>query len=85
MIPLFFRDSRGMLTQCDRVWVSVFGGVRHVLLEEEHKSKFSIHPGATNIYRDLMLSYWFPCTKREIAWYVERCLALQESLSHPKT
>ena len=50
------------------------GGVRQIVLEEAHKSRFSIHPGATEMYQDLRLSYWWPCMKREIAWYVERCL-----------
>lgn len=43
---LFFRDSHGLLTQCGRVWVLVAGGIRHTLLDEDHKLKFSIHPGA---------------------------------------
>lgn len=56
-IPLFFRYTQGLMTQCGRVWVLVVGRVRQTLLEEEHKSKFSIHPGATKMYRDLRLSY----------------------------
>ena len=36
-IPLFVRNSRGLLTQCGRVWVSTSGGVRHTILEEAHK------------------------------------------------
>ena len=61
--PLFVKDSRGLLTQCERVWVPLTGGVRQRMLEEAHKSKFSIHPGATKMYRDLRLSYCWPCMK----------------------
>ena len=43
-IPLFVRDSQGLLTRCGRVWVSITGGVRQTILEEAHKSKFSINP-----------------------------------------
>ena len=49
-------------------------GVRQMVMEEAHKSHFSIHPGATKMYPDLSLSYWSSCMKREIAWYVERFL-----------
>ncbi|CAH1418427.1 unnamed protein product [Lactuca virosa] len=70
----FVQDSWGLLTRCGRVWVSMSGGVRQTVMEEAHKSHFSIHLGATKMYRDLSLSYWWPCMKREIAWYVERCL-----------
>ncbi|KAJ9538034.1 hypothetical protein OSB04_030767 [Centaurea solstitialis] len=44
------------------------------LLEEAHKSIFSIHPGATKMYRDLRTDYWWPGMKREVARYVESCL-----------
>ena len=60
------------------MWVSVTGEVRQKILEEAHKSKFFIHPGATKMYRDLRLSYWWPCMKREIAWFVERCLTCRK-------
>ena len=43
-------------------------------MEEAHKSHFSIHLEATKMYRDLSLSYWWLGMKRDIAWYVERCL-----------
>ncbi|KAL7595475.1 hypothetical protein Lser_V15G28376 [Lactuca serriola] len=55
-ISTFIRDIRGLLTKCGRVWVLFSGGVRQTLLEEVHKSKFSIHLGTTKMYRDLRLS-----------------------------
>lgn len=60
------------------MWVPVTGGVRQRILEEAHKSKFSIHPGATKMYRDLRLSYWWPYMKREIVWFVERWLTCRK-------
>lgn len=70
----FVQDSRRLLTRYGRVWVPMSGGVRQTVMEEAHKSRFSIHPGATKMYRDLSLSYWWPGMKRDIAWFVERCL-----------
>ncbi|CAH1431389.1 unnamed protein product [Lactuca virosa] len=47
-------------------------------MDEAHKSRFSIHPGATKMYRDLRPDYWWPCMKRDVAWYVERCLTFRK-------
>ncbi|KAJ9564756.1 LOW QUALITY PROTEIN: hypothetical protein OSB04_000722 [Centaurea solstitialis] len=58
-LPLMDRDSRGLLTRHARVWVPHAGGARQTLLEEAHKSRFSIHPGATKMYRDLRTDYWW--------------------------
>lgn len=75
-IPLFFSDTRRLLIQCGRVWVPVVAEVRQTLLGEAHKLKILIHAGGggTKMYRDLRLSYRWPCMKKEIAWYFERCL-----------
>ncbi|KAJ9538563.1 hypothetical protein OSB04_031296 [Centaurea solstitialis] len=66
-IPKLVRDSRGLLTRYDRIWVPQLGGNRQILLEEAHKSKFSIHPGATKMYKGLREDYWWPCMKRDVA------------------
>ncbi|KAJ9560905.1 hypothetical protein OSB04_006065 [Centaurea solstitialis] len=58
----------------DSLWVPRAGAARKTLLEEAHKSRFSIHPGATKMYRDLRTGYWWPGMKRDVARYVESCL-----------
>ncbi|KAJ9557295.1 hypothetical protein OSB04_011909 [Centaurea solstitialis] len=73
-LPRLVTDSRVLLTRFGRVWVPVTGEARQTLLDEAHKSKFSIHPGATKMYRDLKTDYWWPGMKRDVARYVERCL-----------
>ena len=73
-ITRFVLDSRGLLNRFVRVWVPMPGGVKQIVLEEAHKSIFSIHLGATKMYRDMRLSYWWSSMNREIAWYVERFL-----------
>ena len=50
-------DSRGLLTLHRKVWVPYAGGVRQIVMEEAHKSRFSIHPGVTKIYRDIRPEY----------------------------
>ncbi|KAJ9544243.1 hypothetical protein OSB04_023950 [Centaurea solstitialis] len=79
------RDSRGLLTRFGRVWVPRAGTARQTLLEEAHKSRFSIHPGATKMYRDLRTGYWWPGMKRDVARYVESCLTcLKVKAEHQK-
>ncbi|KAJ9541664.1 hypothetical protein OSB04_028170 [Centaurea solstitialis] len=79
------RDGRGLLTRFGRVWVPRAGTARQTLLEEGHKSRFSIHPGATKMYRDLRTGYWWPGMKRDVARYVESCLTcLKVKAEHQK-
>ncbi|KAI3702182.1 hypothetical protein L6452_27908 [Arctium lappa] len=61
-----------------RVWVPKIGGNRELLLEDAHKSKYSIHPGSTKMYRDLKLHYWWPVMKLDVARYVERCVTCSQ-------
>ncbi|GJZ45953.1 putative reverse transcriptase domain-containing protein [Tanacetum coccineum] len=58
----------------DRIWVPLAGGVRTMIMDEAHKSKYSVHPGADKIYHDLRDMYWWPGMKRDIATYVSKCL-----------
>ncbi|GKD96288.1 putative reverse transcriptase domain-containing protein [Tanacetum coccineum] len=37
----------------DRIWVPLAGGMRTVVMDEAHKSKYSVHPGADKMYYDL--------------------------------
>ncbi|GKE83003.1 putative reverse transcriptase domain-containing protein [Tanacetum coccineum] len=45
-----------------------------VILNEAHKSKYYVHPGANKMYHDLRDMYWWPRMKRDIAIYVSKCL-----------
>ncbi|GKB03971.1 hypothetical protein Tco_0832114 [Tanacetum coccineum] len=37
----------------DRIWVPLKGDVRTLIMDEAHKSKYSIHPGADKMYYDV--------------------------------
>ncbi|GJY96423.1 reverse transcriptase domain-containing protein [Tanacetum coccineum] len=58
----------------DRIWVPLIGDVRTIIMDEAHKSKYSVHPGADKMYYDLRDRYWWPGMKRDIATYVSKCL-----------
>ncbi|GKB11932.1 putative nucleotidyltransferase, ribonuclease H [Tanacetum coccineum] len=64
----------GNLYFMDRIWVPLVGDVRMVILNEAHKSRYSVHPGADKMYHDLRDMYWWPGMKRDIAIYVSKCL-----------
>ncbi|KAF5799614.1 putative nucleotidyltransferase, Ribonuclease H [Helianthus annuus] len=61
-----------------RIWIPRFCEVKTVLLEEAHKSRYSVHPGATKMYRDLKANYWWPGMKRDIVKYVAKCLTCSQ-------
>ncbi|GKD25666.1 putative reverse transcriptase domain-containing protein [Tanacetum coccineum] len=42
-------------------------------MDETHKTKYSVHPGADKMYHDLRDMYWWPGMKRDIATYVSKC------------
>ncbi|GJY10858.1 putative reverse transcriptase domain-containing protein [Tanacetum coccineum] len=43
-------------------------------MDEAHKSKYFVHPGADKMYYDLRDRYWWPRMKKDIAVYVSKCL-----------
>ncbi|GKE24516.1 putative reverse transcriptase domain-containing protein [Tanacetum coccineum] len=58
----------------DQIWISLVGGVRTVIMDEAHKSRYFVHPRANKMYYDLRDMYWWPRIKRDIATYVSECL-----------
>ncbi|GJY03673.1 putative reverse transcriptase domain-containing protein [Tanacetum coccineum] len=61
--------SNGTLYYLDRIWVPLKGEVRTLIIDEAHKSKYSIHLGADKMYYDLRDRYWWPGMKKDIAEY----------------
>ncbi|GJU91588.1 putative reverse transcriptase domain-containing protein [Tanacetum coccineum] len=45
--------SDGTLYYLDRIWVPLKGDVRTLIMDEDHKSRYSVHPGADKMYYDL--------------------------------
>ncbi|GKB47896.1 putative reverse transcriptase domain-containing protein [Tanacetum coccineum] len=45
--------SDGAWYYLDRIWVPLTGDVRTLIMDEAHKSKYSVHPGADKMYYDL--------------------------------
>ena len=41
----------------NRIWVPLHGGLHELVLDEAHKSRYSIHPGADKMYKDVKEFY----------------------------
>ncbi|XP_070004734.1 uncharacterized protein [Nicotiana sylvestris] len=68
----------GFLRMQGRVCVPNVDVLRELILEEAHSSRYSIHPGTTNMYQDLRQHYWWRRMKKDIITYVARCLNCQQ-------
>ncbi|KAI3814135.1 hypothetical protein L1987_18882 [Smallanthus sonchifolius] len=45
--------SDGIRYFVERIWIPVFGNLRELIMDEAHKSRYSIHPGSDKMYHDL--------------------------------
>ncbi|KAD5803037.1 hypothetical protein E3N88_14397 [Mikania micrantha] len=57
-----------------KIWIPLHGGTREVILEETHRSRYSVHPGSDKMYHEIREKFWWPGLKRSIAEYVSKCL-----------
>ncbi|KAD3336153.1 hypothetical protein E3N88_31672 [Mikania micrantha] len=75
----------GVKIRFGRMWVPRNGDIRSRILDEAHKSRYSIHPGATKMYQDLRKDYWWPGMKFNVMQYVNKCLTCaQVKAEHQK-
>ena len=58
-----------------RICVPASGDLRRRILEEAHKSYFTIHPDVMKMYQDVKKIFWWQGIKRDIAEFVSKCLA----------
>ncbi|GJY76899.1 putative reverse transcriptase domain-containing protein [Tanacetum coccineum] len=70
----FENQDDGGIYFVDRIWIPSVGGIRRLIMDEAHTSKYSVHPGADKMYYDLRDLYWWPGMKKDIAEYVSKCL-----------
>ncbi|GKV45643.1 hypothetical protein SLEP1_g52705 [Rubroshorea leprosula] len=73
---LYISDD-GIIRLGDRICVPYDEGLRMELLQEAHKSNYTIHPGSTKMYHDLKETFWWKSMKKDVAKYVSKCLTCQ--------
>ena len=75
----------GVFCYQGRLYVPDVGELRKHILAEAHNSRYSIHPGATKMYRDLREVYWWNGMKRDIEDFVSKCPNCQQvKVKHQK-
>ena len=81
----FKLDEQGVLKFRNQICIPDDVEMKKVILEESHRSKLSIHPGATKMYQDLKGLFWWPGMKGDVARFVYACLTCQKSkVKHQK-
>ncbi|KAI3814152.1 hypothetical protein L1987_18899 [Smallanthus sonchifolius] len=70
----FDANTYGVRTRFGRMCIPKIGEHRGKILDEAHKSRYSIHPGTNKMYQDLKKEYWWPCMKNDVTEYVNKCL-----------
>ncbi|XP_070046013.1 uncharacterized protein [Nicotiana tomentosiformis] len=61
-----------------RICVPNVDGLRELILQEGHSSRYFIYPGTTKMYQDLRQHYWWRRMKKDIVGFVARCLNCQQ-------
>jgi hypothetical protein len=69
----FCEDAQGTLWFKERLVVPKREALKKKILDEDHASRYSIHPGSTKMYHDLRQRFWWTRMKREAARYVSEC------------
>ncbi|GJX31143.1 putative reverse transcriptase domain-containing protein [Tanacetum coccineum] len=65
--------SDGTLYYLDQIWVPLKGEVRTLIMDEAHKSKYSVHPGADNVVNvEHQRPFWLCSTAPEISYEMGR-------------
>ncbi|GJT92785.1 putative reverse transcriptase domain-containing protein [Tanacetum coccineum] len=60
------RDD-GTLCLNNRSWLPCYGDLRTLIMNESHKSKYSVHPGSDKMYQDMKQLCGWPNMKADIA------------------
>jgi hypothetical protein len=69
----FRKDAEGTLWFKERLVVPRREALKKKILDEDHTSRYSIHPRSTRMYHDLRQQFWWTRMKRETAHYVSKC------------
>nr|GFA04055.1 hypothetical protein [Tanacetum cinerariifolium] len=71
---VLMQREKGIAYASRQSWLPCYGDLRSVIMNESHKSRYSIHPGSEKMYQDVKKLYWWPNMKADIATYVSKCL-----------
>lgn len=72
------KDNAGIAKFRGWLCVSNDDELRKSILEEAHRSKFSIHHGVTKMHQYMKRTYWWMGMKRNVVNFISKCLACQQ-------
>ena len=72
--PEFNVSNDGVLRFGNRLYVPNDFALKKEIMEEAHRTPYSMHPSSTKMYHDIRETYWWNNMKREIAQFMEQCL-----------
>ncbi|KAI3695447.1 hypothetical protein L1987_78444 [Smallanthus sonchifolius] len=78
MIDQLIKGDDGIIRMNKRIWVPIYENTREEILEEAHKSKYTMHRGSNKMYKNLKANYWWIGMKKHIAIYVAKCLTCSQ-------
>ena len=78
IVEVFSQGGDGVLHYQGRLCVPDVGEFRQHILAKAHNSRYSIHPGASKMYRYLREFYWWNGMKRDIEDFVSKCPNCQQ-------
>ncbi|KAL5560967.1 hypothetical protein UlMin_030714 [Ulmus minor] len=74
----FSISTDGILSLKGRICIPEDEELRNQLLTEAHTTPYSVHPGATKMYKDMKKAFWWSGLKKDVASYVAKCLVCQK-------
>ena len=77
-VEVFSQGGDGVLPYQGRLCLPDISKLIQNILSEDHKSRYSIHPGSTKMYHDLRVVYWWNGMKRDIAGFMSKCPNCQQ-------
>ena len=70
-------DARSGIRAFGRLIVPNICDLRNYILQDSHRSKFTIHPGSSKMYADMKRLYYWDGMKSDIANFIKRCMTCQ--------
>ena len=63
-------DSDGGLRFKGKLCVPNIVELRKEIMDDAHRSRYTIHPGGTKMYHDLKRTFWWEGMKKDVGEYV---------------
>ncbi|GJU70986.1 putative reverse transcriptase domain-containing protein [Tanacetum coccineum] len=68
----FEQQDDGEIYFFDCIWIPSVGGVRKLIMDEAHTSRYSVHPGVDKMYCDLRDLYWWPAEHQKPSGFLQQ-------------